>query len=92
MTDEHSEYLRRRVEEIEYRVYQLVTAEIETDGNLLTDQDHILLVQEIVGVQLGRVLAAEMLAGGMAASDAAIERITTFAQGIAAHEVAKRIQ
>ena len=90
-TDEHSEYLRRRVEEIEYRVYQLVNEAIETDASLI-DQDHMLLVEEIVGVQLGRILAAKILFGGVAASDAAVARITTFAHGIAASEVAKRLR
>jgi hypothetical protein len=89
-TDEHSEYLRRQVEEIEHRVYQLVNEAIETDRNL-TDQDHILLVEEIVGVQLSRILAAKILAGGVATSEAAIARITTFARGVAAHEVGKRL-
>jgi len=90
--DEHSEFLRRRTEEIEERVYHLVNQEIENDAHLLSNQDSMLLVEEIVGVQLGRILAAKILGGGVAASDAAIARITTFARGIAAGEVAKRLR
>lgn len=89
--DTHSEYLRRRAEEIEYRAYQLVNEELENDAKL-SQEDHMLLVEEIVGVQLSRILAAKILAGDVASSDAAIERITSFARGVAAYTVAERLR
>jgi hypothetical protein len=88
MDEEQSEYLRRRVEEIEARVFLLVNEELKGASH----QDGILLVEEIVGVQLGRILAAQMLSGGEAASNAAIDRITWFARGIAADLVVKRLR